>query len=333
MEKVNRNGANPGEELAKVLWYYNLIPDVKILSTKIVCPFHEDVNPSMMVNFEDGSWYCFGCGKSGDSRKFVKLIESKYSRINDLQAEKKLLQILKSKKVSDIKLDSYQIKQKQPQKDLYNQAYDYYHGLKKIPWSHSGAPGDIEVKEAKEYMQKRGFSPETLEKVKAKITYNKSYGLIFPMIDNGVFRGWVCRTMIKEIEAKRKYLYNEGFSRATTLVGSYGSKDYVIVVEGYMDRLKFVQFGEENVVAILGWKMSDQQIQKLRDKGIKHVISALDNDDCGRKGTRYLQSKFNVTRWSYLKGIKDPGDMTEDTFQKMYKRTMKLFKQNIGGKL
>ena len=49
-----------GEALAKVLWYYNLIPDVASLSQKIVCPFHDDVNPSMIVNFEDGSWFCFG---------------------------------------------------------------------------------------------------------------------------------------------------------------------------------------------------------------------------------------------------------------------------------
>ena len=34
-------------ELAKVLWYYNLIPNVYEQVQKIVCPFHSDVNPSM----------------------------------------------------------------------------------------------------------------------------------------------------------------------------------------------------------------------------------------------------------------------------------------------
>ena len=92
-----------------------------------------------------------------------------------------------------------------------------------------------------------------------------------------------------------------------------------------MDRLKFVQYGVENVVAILGWKMSQQQIQKLKDKGITKVISALDNDDCGRKGTEYLKKHFEVTRFRYLKGIKDVGETTKDTFDKMYKKTMKEF--------
>lgn len=315
-----------GTKLAKVLWYYNLIPDAASLSQKIVCPFHEDVNPSMIVNLEDGSWFCFGCGLTGDAQKFVKLMEAKYNNLNDLQAYKKYLQILKSDKCSEIVIGIHQKSQKPLQRDLYNEAYDYYHGLRKVNWRDSD---EQEVVAAKEYMLSRGFKPKTLHKCKAKITYNRNYGLIFPMLDNGKFKGWVCRTMIKAVEQKRKYLYNEGFSRATTLVGDYGSKDYVFVVEGYMDRLKFVQFGEENVVAILGWKMSPQQIQKLKDKGITKVISALDNDTCGKKGTEFLKHHFDVTRFTYLKGIKDPGDMTQETFTKMFERTMKNFKSKV----
>lgn len=318
------NERTSGENLAKVLWYYNLIPNVTSLSQKIVCPFHDDVNPSMIVNLEDGSWFCFGCNLTGDAKKFVYLMEAKHNNLNDLQAYKKYLQILKSNRCSDIKISSALKKQKPLKKDLYDEAYDYYHGLRKVNWKSSN---ESEVIEAKEYMMKRGFSPKVLHMCKAKVTYNKSYGIIFPMMDNGKFKGWVCRTMIKSIEEKRKYLYNEGFSRATTLVGNYGNKDYVFVVEGYMDRLKFVQFGENNVVAILGWKMSLQQIQKLKDKGITKIISALDNDECGRKGTEFLKNHFEVTRFAYLKGVKDPGEMTEESFNKMLKRTMKNFKE------
>lgn len=314
-----------GTNLAKVLWYYNLIPNATSLSQKIVCPFHEDINPSMIVNLEDGSWFCFGCNLTGDAIKFVKLMEAKYNGLNDLQAYKKYIQILKSDKCSNVEI-SRSLKLKKPiQRDLYNEAYDFYHGLRKINWKKSD---ESEVVSARDYMRKRGFSPVTLSKCGAKVTYNNNYGLIFPMLDNGKFKGWVCRTMIKSIEEKRKYLYNEGFSRATTLVGNYGTKDYVFVVEGYMDRLKFVQFGEDNVVAILGWKMSPQQIQKLKDKGITKIISALDNDDCGKKGTKFLQKHFEVTRFTYLKGVKDPGEMTQESFDKMFKRTMKQFKNN-----
>lgn len=317
---------NKTSQLAKVLWYYNLIPDVHSLSQKIVCPFHGDINPSLLVNLEEGNWFCFGCNEAGDAEKFVRLMERKHHGLNDLQSYKKFLEILKSDKCSNIRIDPRQIiKNQKPKKQLYNEAYDYYHGLATVDWLEDDSS---EVTSAREYMLQRGFSPRTLSKCKAKVTFNAFYGLIFPIMDNGKFHGWVCRTMRKDIESRRKYLYNEGFSRATTVVGDYGTKDYVIVVEGYMDRLKFIQNGIDNVVAIFGWKMSQQQQEKLKAAGITKVISALDNDDCGRKGTRYLKSIFgaeNVTRFQYLKSVKDPGDMTPETFKKMYNKTMKLY--------
>lgn len=256
------------------------------------------------------------------------MVEKK-NGLNDLQAYQKYLRILKSEKCSELSLKAIpKRKRTNGSRELYNIAYDDYHGLKKVDWR---APTEEEQKTAFEYMSKRGFSSKTLNKVKAKVTYNPSYEIMFPMLDNGKFRGWVCRTTVPEIENKRKYLYNEGFSRASTLVGEYGSVDYVIVVEGYMDRLKFIQFGVENVVAILGWKMSAQQIEKLKSKGITKIISALDNDVCGKRGTEYLKGFFNVTRFRYLKGIKDPGEMTKETFDRMYNKTMSDFRRKYNG--
>lgn len=316
------SGKNKGEELAKVLLHYRLIDGLCIYQ-KIACPFHEDVNPSMSINLDEGRWFCFGCNLSGDALDFVKLMEHKYNGLNELEACARYLKILKSDELSDIKINVNHKAAKETSKALYTIAYDYYHGLKLNDWQ---APEGQEIQEALQYMQKRGFDSETLNKCKAKVTYNRSYGLIFPMLDNGKFKGWVCRTMIKDIEARRKYLYNEGFSRATTLVGNYGSKDYVFVVEGYMDRLKFVQFGVDNVVAILGWKISNEQINKLRKAGVKRVVSALDNDVCGKKGTEYLKGYFDVVRFAYLKGVKDPGDMTKESFEKMYNKTINILR-------
>ena len=71
--------------------------------------------------------------------------------------------------------------------------------------------------------------------------------------------------------------------------------------------------------------MSRQQIQKLKDKGSTKVLSALDNDECGRKGSNLLEQSFGVTRFKYLKGIKDPGDMTQELFDKMLKKTMEIY--------
>lgn len=311
-----------GKELAKVLFYYGLIPDVSSSDYKIVCPFHKDINPSMTVDLEKGSYFCFGCAETGDAMSFVRKMNP---TLSDLQACIKFFQILKSDKVERIDFSGRVKRHKKQDLELYQEAHDYYYGLSSVNWFRDKTD---EVVETRRYMKKRGFSAKALMKCKAKVTYNKAYPIIFPMLDNGNFKGWVCRTNKKEVEQVRKYLYNKGFSRATTLVGDYGSKDYVFVVEGYMDRLKFIQFGEENVVAILGWKMSPEQIEKLRRAGVKYIISALDNDPCGIKGTEFLRTKFEVTRFCYLKGIKDPGEMDEELFSKMHSRTMKRYAQD-----
>ena len=158
---------------------------------------------------------------------------------------------------------------------------------------------------------------------------DKSYPLVFPMFDNGEFKGWVCRTTLKTIEKRRKYLYNEGFSRATTLCGTYSKGKLVVICEGYMDMLKLKQFGLKNVVAILGWKITAEQIAKLKQMGITHVISALDNDECGKKGTSYLKNFFTVTQFQYPANVKDSGEMSQSQFNIAFNKTKAKLK---GGK-
>lgn len=313
---------NEKNELAKVLWFYGLIGNVDAGEQKIICPFHEDANPSMIVNLKQGSYYCFGCHESGDALKFVQKMEKMRSKSNDLQGCKKFFQILKSDECSRIRIQRVE-KVKKTSKQMYAEAYDYFHGLSKVNWRKKS---DLdEVNEVRSYMVKRGFTTSTLNKIDARVTFSKNYELIFPMLDNGKFKGWVCRTNIPEIEQKRKYLYNKGFRRKTSLIGNYGDNEVLFIVEGFMDRLKFIQFGMNNVVAILGWKASLHQIEKIKSKkNIKYIVSALDNDKCGIKGSKYLESIFKekYVRFAYLKGVKDPGEMSKETFDKMYRKTM-----------
>lgn len=295
-----------GDALAKVLHYYNYPSDEE----KIVCPFHEDIYPSMQVNYGTGSCFCYGCQKSYDTLSFVKELEKES---DDLKACIKLSYIMTTKKVSKIKARKTTVK-RADNKQMLTEAKDYYFNLKTINWYG-------ERSEELDYMLERGFKRKTLMLCKAKYTYNKSYPLVFPMFDNDEFKGWVCRTTLKTIEKRRKYLYNEGFSRATTLCGTYEKGKIVVICEGYMDMLKFKQFGLKNVVAILGWKITAEQIAKLKKMGITHVISALDNDECGKKGTAYLKSFFNVTVFQYPTGIKDAGDMTQRQFNIAFNKT------------
>lgn len=310
-----------GRELYKILSHYKILYSASHSKIKIVCPFHGDVNPSMMIDLEKGRFFCFGCGVNGNALDFVRCAEKEK---NDLQVIREYMNILHGQSETRLEFVPGQ-KKKVGNRQLYLEAYDYYNGLSQNDWS---APASEEEKIVAGYMRERGFYSDTLNKCHAKFNYSRDYRIIFPITDNGRFKGWVCRTDIPEVEARRKYLYNEGFRRSDTLAGRYGNKKYVFVVEGYLDRLKMLQNlyhmkKNEDIVALLGWKASDTHIEKLKKSGVEIVISALDNDDCGKKGTEYLSKFFTVYRFCYLKGIKDMGESSLEDFKKMYERTVK----------
>ena len=315
-------GTSRGEQLEAVLRYYCLISTVEAPQMKLVCPFHGDINPSMKVDFETGDWYCFGCQEGGDSWKFVRKAERMDDPdLNDLQCLEIFYAILGGRKLTRRKkLHSQKPKSS---RQLYDEAYDFYHGLSRVNWND---PDSEEAKRVSAYMRDRGFTAEDLQRARAKVTYSEPYEIVFPILDNGKFKGWVSRTDDPEVAKFRKYLYNKGFRRATTVVGDYDSSKPLLIVEGFMDRLKLLHCGIDNVVAIFGWKISDDQVRKLQEAGITHVISALDNDECGKKGTAYLASKFNVTRLQYLKKYKDPGDFTQQDCDRMFSRTMQRYR-------
>lgn len=305
----------PGEKLAKVMMYYGMIDGVDEGQVKVVCPFHGDVNPSLMATFDNGKWYCFGCGAHGDAFDMVKAMEKKYSGYNDLSSLVIYQHILNGSAVSDYKLPTYVARSygNKADKDLYAQAYMFYHGLRQPDWENL-QDGEYEAHAVLTYMERRGFTAEALNLAKCKVTYQRDYPMVFPILDNGKFKGWVSRTTDPRIEQKRKYLYNKGFRRANTVVGTYGKykRATLVVVEGFMDRLRLLQNGVRDVVALFGWHIAKGQLERLQKAGVKRVVCALDNDKAGLKGYAYLKEVMgadNVVRWPFTDAQKDPGEL------------------------
>lgn len=298
----------------KVLKYYDLP-----LEEKIICPFHADKRPSLKIDLDKDFWYCFGCQTGGDSYRFHKKMQNLRGIKDDFKIAKSYQRIIKGAKTksSDIVNNKEAtLKDKAYYRQCLIEAKDYYNGLKTIDWFDENVDD-----ECLEYMMYRGFNRSTLNKSGAKYTYRDvSYPIVFPILDNGQFKGWVSRSFDPEISEGRKYLYNKGFRRATTLAGNYSNTNTVMLVEGYMDYLKAKQLGAKKVAAVLGWRITDRQVNKLKAEGVTTIISALDNDTCGIKGTEYLKQFFNVIRFPYPKNTKDMGDMDKKQFKVAMKK-------------
>lgn len=302
---------NSPEYMAKVLDSYGL----DFTQHKVMCPFHGDINPSMSVDLAKSRVYCFGCQKSYTALQFVEAAEP---NLNRLQVYSRMAEIAKGKKI-DLKPQHIRDNSNYDFAKLLTQAKDYYYNLPKMDWVYDYKNHKRQDKPELYYLLDRGFSPRLLNVCGAKVNFNEWYPIIFPIMDNGSFKGWLCRTTRKDVEAKRKYLYNKGFRRSTCLCGKYNNKSPLVLVEGYTDMLKLRQAGLKNVVATLGWKMSKEQRQLLSEKNITHVVSAFDNDDAGRQGDIYIRTLgfSKVDKWIFGKKHKDPGDQTSKDIKKI----------------
>lgn len=298
------------QEFIAVLKHFDMFEPLS--SYKVVCPFHGDKNPSLLIDLDNAKYYCFGCGIYGGAYDLIKQFYPSYNSFEIVRCAKRIV----GNKEAKTKTRIVQVEEKK----LNMQAVrDYFFNLPKTNWYKTDDP-------VKLYMKQRGFKMSTLNMSGARINATDDYKIVFPIMDNGAFRGYVGRTTDKEIEKNRKYIYNTGFRRSKTLAGIYiGSS--VLVVEGFLDMLKARQNGVKSVVAILGWKMSEKQKQKLLHRGIKTIVCGLDNDQAGEKGYKYLKSlvEFDVVRLKYPDGVKDFGDVNQKIFQKYIKEQIKKY--------
>lgn len=146
----------PSEEIKEKINIVDLIGEYVPLrkagvNFRAVCPFHQEKTPSFLVSPAKQIWHCFGCGLGGDIFEFVKQIEG----VEFPEA----LRILASRAgvVLQKPTADYQ-KETDEKKVLYEineLAAKYYQAVLQKSQS---------AEAARQYLQKRGLKPETLEK-------------------------------------------------------------------------------------------------------------------------------------------------------------------------
>jgi DNA primase len=292
------------DNILKVIEYYDLTPNYNISDKfKIPCPFHSDDTASCYIDTNRNTYYCFGCGKQGDTLSFIQNAEN----INSLQAMKLFNQIDSNKSGKDIVVKRVPIINS---KQAIKEAKIYFYSISKPSWQY--------IK--KSYMHERGFDSKILISNDIKINPDTQYGIICPIKDCGKYKGYVKRRTDGN-DKECKYLYNRGFRRNTVILGDYDIGGWIPLTEGYMDWLKLRQYGCDNAGAIFGWEITTKQIAKLQ-KHTNCIISALDNTKTGEDGTKKLEEYFHVVRFQFPENCKDVGELTRIQFNKAWNDTM-----------
>lgn len=254
----------------------------KTTTFEIVCPFHEDSNPSLGINISlearvpVGTFNCWSCGESGPWNKLAAKL--------DLQQLKKW-QFFNGSTAGD--RARYNRKKKERENTNNRSIGRLYEELggAVIPWPKEkdwrGYPGTM-IERVNGHM----FSEDQREDVL----------LALPIYINGRYKGGVKALMEKQetglsyINTKGDWVMDYGllgydFIRKYDLFGCKA----VVLCEGPRDWLRLV-LNKIPACAILGSKMfGPRKLMLLQGLGITKIYTLTDNDKAGRQMARLVE--------------------------------------------
>jgi hypothetical protein len=270
---------------------------------RIVCPFHDDTNPSLDIALERidkgggrgvavGGFNCWSCQAHGGWNKLAeKLGLEKWTEMVEKEAQDRPVDLFQ------------QFVREQQTISHYTEPYEK--PVTDGPWEGSW----------------RGLSGAFLRSVGAESLWDKEYGeyrVYLPVSDaTGVLVGHVlARADNSLIPNKKKYLNSKNFQGRKYWYGLNFEVEpkVVVIVEGPFDMLRFRSLGIP-AIANLGVQMrneeelsltvSEEKIMQIVAKGCNKVVLCLDADEAGREATRGFTASFK--KWGF--GVWDM-DMT-----------------------
>lgn len=314
------------------------------------CPFHNEKTPSFSVNPARNIFKCFGCGKAGDSAKFLmehehftypealRYLAKKYNiKIEEKQqTPEEIMQQSIREKMFNINefADKYFVDTLWNTDEGKTIGLEYFRErgyfdpiIEKFHLGYSPAKWDAFTTHAKQ----NGYADELLEQIGFSIKgqkglYDRYHGRVMFPIHNLTGRvigfGGRILTNDKKSPKYQNSPESEIYDKKQTLYGIYFAKnaiarqDECILVEGYFDVLRMHQIGIENVVASSGTSLTMEQIRLVK-RYTKNITMLYDGDAAGQhaalRGTDMILSEGMNVRVVLLPPEHDP-----DTFGKEF---------------
>lgn len=305
------------------------------------CPFHNEKTPSFNVSVPKGIFKCFGCGKGGDSVRFImehekysypealKYLANKYNiEIEEVQDSNQNLESQQAKEnlyvVSQFAADFFKTELWEGEEGrAIGLSYFKERGfrddiIKKFELGFSPESWDALIQKAKA----AGYNQKYLEETglailndKGKL-YDRFRGRVMFPIHNftGRIIGFGGRTL-KTDKNVPKYVNSPEsliYHKSNVLYGLFQAKkairdsDNCYLVEGYADVLSVQQAGVENVVASSGTSLTIEQV-RLIGRFTKNITILFDGDAAGIKASLrgldlILEEGLNVRIVSFPEG-------------------------------
>jgi len=286
-----------------------------------LCPFHGEKTPSFYVYPGNASFYCFGCGKSGDAIDFVQ----EYNHV-DFPTALKDLAARCHIALPEKKLSERERREREAQEAMFRLNGKVADMFRK----HLASPA---ATAARNYLDKRGIGEAMRERfalgyapsgwnfldkhlsseeqklaVSIGLIVRKENGgaydrfrdrIIFPIFDG---KGHVCGFGGRAIQgdAKPKYLNSPEsaiFSKSHLLLGFFQQRQAIgkarraVIVEGNFDLVSLVGHGCEEVAAPLGTALTREQLRLLKPLAAE-IILLFDGDEAGLKAAQRAAPLF-----------------------------------------
>jgi len=331
-----------------------------------LCPFHPEKTPSFCVNPEKQIYHCFGCGNGGNAFSFLMQMQ----KISFLEAVRILAAMAgvslpeprgqgTRDKTNDLLYQANEFAQKYFHYVLFKdkraeRARAYLKGraiseeiIQRFGLGYSVSSWDGLLKAATQ----RSISAETLEKSGLAIRrenggfYDRFRDRIMFPIQNHSGRTVAFGARALEDSQQPKYLnspetpiYQKGF----VLYGLRQARDAIrraeraIVVEGYIDLLRLVEAGIDNVVASLGTALTKGQAELL-SRYTRKVTLVYDGDLAGSAATfrgidTLLEADLGVDVVSLPEGY-DPDSFGRERGAEAFQKLLSQAKEALDYKL
>jgi DNA primase len=181
-----------------------------------------------------------------------------------------------------------------------------------------------------DFFRADGFSDKTLDHFEIAGGYTDSFGFIRDIIpirdDKNRLMAYSMRDIRRDVDDDFKYILTKNFDKDSVIYNLNKAKHFVndlplIVVEGFKSVWRLYDYGIENVVAVMGSKITEGQENLLCQYAYKGVVIMFDNDEAGMIGTvsalENLSHRLNIDAVFITeidengKGL-DPADLSKE---------------------